>query len=266
MRLTYDVDKIKQLLSAVSGLTGISIAFLNADGEFLYNSGYEGGFCTQIQCDEKYHAMCDCSDRKLLSASHYTGCYESHICYAGLYDAAIPMVKNGVTAGSVIMGRVRTPDSPSVPPIEAGHELLSLYRKTPRFTERQLEYLRILLPNILFESAIEIESDPVMDKIVDYINKNLASDLCLNDLCRRFHISKNTLYERFREQYNCTVNSYIMDRRLELAKQCLVKNDDPIYIIAEQTGFGTGSYFCRLFKKKVGIAPIEFRKKMKTQQ
>ncbi len=261
MKLVYNEDKIQKLLRAVSGLTGISIAFLNPDGEYLFNSLREGNFCSCIQCNDVYKNMCISCDDCLLKRTHKTGAYESHICYAGLYDAAIPMIKNGILAGSVIMGGVRASDSPVKPLIEVEPELIELYQNAPMFTDEQLENLRILLPNILFESAIEIESDPLLDEICNYINSNLGTKLSLNGLCNRFHISKNTLYQRFHEQFNCTVNEYISARRLELAKKMLAQNTDPLYIVAEKSGFVSGTYFSRAFKKMTGISPADYRRK-----
>ncbi len=260
MRFIYNEELIRKLLRAVTGLTGISIDFLNPDGHSIFSGERVNEFCSRIQCSEEQRMRCDCSDKQLLDRSQKSGSYESHICYAGLYDAAIPMIKNGVLAGSVIMGQIRTSDSPEKPYITDDPELLALYENIPQFTDAQLEDLRILLPNILFESAIEVERDPLMDEIGDYIKRNLASELCLNDLCSQFHISKNTLYQRFRERYNCTVNSYITDCRIELAKTLLEQSDEPIYMVAEKTGFGNGTYFSKVFKTNTGYLPTQYRK------
>ena len=236
------------------------MAFLNPDGEFLCNSTFADDFCSRIQCNAEYRKLCNCSDRELLQCSQNNGRYECHICHAGLYDAAIPMIKNGMFAGSVIMGRIRASMSPAEPYITNDPELVFLYQCVPEFTDSQLENLRILLPNILFESAIEIKQDPLLDEIVVYINSNLQKTLNLPELCERFHISKNVLYQRFHSTYNCTVNSFITDRRIELAKKLLLSGEDPAYLVAEKTGLGCDTYFNKIFKKKTGITPAAFRK------
>ena len=260
MRFIYNEEKIQELLCAVSELTGISIAFLDPNNRFLFTSAKEQDFCSLLQCDKEHRQCCNNSDNQLLQNSHRSGTYESHICYAGLYDAAIPMVKNGVLAGSVIMGRVRTSGSPEVPAVTKDPDLVKMYQQLPCLTDKQLESLRILLPNILFESAIEVVCDPIMDEICEYIDENIASELYLGDLCSRFHISKNALYQRFRERYNCTVNAYIVNCRIAIAKQLLSQSTEPVYAVAERAGLKNSTYFSKLFKKYYSVSPLNYRK------
>ena len=46
---------------------------------------------------------------------------------------------------------------------------------------------------------------------------------------------------------------------LEKSKQLLLNTTDPIYVISENIGMANHTYFCKLFKKKTGMTPNEFR-------
>lgn len=260
MRFLYNVDQIHKLLDAVCALTGISMAFLDDKNRFICQSTVDNDYCAIIQEIGNNRDNCNCSDMQLLEMSNQSGKYECHICYAGLYDAAIPLIKNGVRAGSVIMGRIRTRESKMPQFADQSTTLCKLYESRPIFTDEQLESLRILLPNILFESAVVVEFDSVFNDVIDYINNNLDQPLTIDSLCARFHISKNVLYQQFREQLNTTINSYITDRRLDAAKQMLKSSNLPVYIIAEKAGFGCSTYFNRVFKEKTGMTPASYRK------
>ncbi len=45
----------------------------------------------------------------------------------------------------------------------------------------------------------------------------------------------------------------------------IVQSDDAIKVIAFKVGFRDSNYFCRVFKKEVGMSPTEYRKSRNTQ-
>ena len=140
------------------------------------------------------------------------------------------------------------------------YELLNkLYNKLPFFSDKKISYLTDLLPRILFQNAIEIVNDSFIEEINKYIENNLNEDLSINSLSQRFFISKNKLYNIFKENYDITVNNYITDKRIEKAKELLKNTNEPIYKIADDIGINNYTYFCKLFKRKIGITPREYR-------
>ena len=157
------------------------------------------------------------------------------------------------------MGRVRTTFTEQNPMLDNGDVCANLYNKVPVFTDEQLTSLRVLLPNILFESSIRIEYDSLVEKIVEFISENYQSTITIGDICKRFHISKNVLYQNFRNELDCTVNDYIVNFKIERAKEMLAGTALPVYLIAEKCGFVTNTYFNRVFKKKSGITPSNYR-------
>jgi transcriptional regulator GlxA family with amidase domain len=54
---------------------------------------------------------------------------------------------------------------------------------------------------------------------------------------------------------------YVHTLRLEEAKQALETSDIAIEQIAREVGYEDGSFFRRLFRRKVGITPLEYRKR-----
>jgi two-component system response regulator YesN len=113
---------------------------------------------------------------------------------------------------------------------------------------------------VLFESAIFIEHDSRLDEITEFIKNNLTEKLSLELICKRFLMSKNSLYAAFKEHLGTTVAEYITDARLERAKAMLRDTAAPVYEIAESVGVNNYTYFCKLFKKKEGVSPMEYRK------
>ena len=258
MKIQYNIPKLEQILRDLSILTGISVSFLDTERKGLCHRAKEHDFCTEIQKDATIHAKCAESDRTIVETCRQSRCFESHICHAGLYDAVIPIIKNGLIAGYVIMGRIRSTKSPERADTDC-EVLNALYQQMPYFTDEQIESLRSLLQDILFESAIELDTDNAIDDIARFIQTHLDEELTVDSLCARFYVSRNYLYQGIKRYYDVTVNEYISRLRLEKAKQLLTKTKDPIRIICEQVGIHNYTYFCKWFKKNAGVSPTQFR-------
>lgn len=258
MLIKYNVEKLREILTDLSVLTGITIDFSDTNGNYICSDIKCDNFCTALQKDGNIHKRCSSSDRVLLDKCKSSGKYEWHICHAGLYDSAMPIVKSGICVGFIIMGRIRSSASPSS--FEGSDGLSELYLRLPFFDSRQLEALRTLLSNIFFAGAIEIEYNELIEKITHYIENNVNKALSVESICSALFISKNCLYKSIREYYGCTVNEYITDLRLEAAKARLCETNETVYAVCESSGFDNCTYFSKLFKRKTGLTPTEYRR------
>lgn len=258
MKVRYDVKKMKKILSSLSVLMGITMSFLDPDRKTLCSCLKENDFCSALQSDINNKNRCNCSDNLILNKCLESKQFESHICYAGLFDAAMPIIKDDVFAGMLIMGRLRLSGNSEMPPLPK--DMKAKYEALPEINNEQIAALEILLPNVLFESAIFIENDGVFNEIIEYLNENLQKTISIEHICKKFHISKNSLYAYFSKHYEKTVNEFITDLKIEKSKQLLLSTKDPIYLISENIGMTNHTYFCKLFKKKTGMTPNEFRK------
>lgn len=254
MRIRYDVEKMKRIISDLSVLTGISMSFLDTERRTLCNCVKDNDYCSVLQLDKKNKRLCNCSDDLILNKCLETKRFEGHICHAGLFDAAMPIIKDGIFAGIVLMGRVRFANGEK--------KAEALYGEIPEFRDEQIKSLGTLLPNVLFESAIFIEFDDRINEITEYIKNNLTESLSVDHICKRFLMSKNTLYGLFKDHFNNTVNEFITEARMEKARGLLRETNVPVYEIAEAAGINNYTYFCKLFKKREGISPTEYRKEL----
>ena len=258
MKIKYNKEIIRQIINDLSELTGVSMAFLDTNYMYVCSHTNINDFCTAIQ-NSGSRSKCLRSDEIVIERSKKSRQFESHICHAGLYDAAMPIIKNGIFAGVIIMGRVRLQDSyPDKEFFENSH-LKKLYYQLPELTQKQILALQSLFPNILFQNGIYIEQDDILERICEYIEAHINENINLRDICTNFQISKNKLYDAFRQSFDTTVNDYIINCRIEKAKKLLSDTDLPIYIISESVGIDNYPYFCRIFKRKSGVTPSEYR-------
>ena len=258
MRIRYDVDKMERIIHDLSVLTGISISFLDTERRTLCSSIKDNDYCSFLQTDDKNMRLCNRSDSIILKKCMESRCFEGHVCHAGLFDAAMPIIKDGVFAGIVLMGRVKHSSDFDTSGLSA--EVKEKYDAVPLFNDVQIASLGSLLPNILFESAIFIEYDSRLNEIAEYVRNNLTERLSVEHICKKFLMSKNSLYASFREHFNTTVTEYITDARMERARSLLKETSAPVYEVAEAVGINNYTYFCKCFKKKEGVSPTEYRK------
>ena len=268
MKYKYNLSTLEHIINDLTKLTGVAISVLDHEYHRLITSSASNDYCTVLQQSEEKRQLCSCSDRNILAKCIASQRLERHVCFAGLCDAAMPIMKDGIILGYIVFGRIRSPQSPTnstyATDSESGDYLNTLYHNLPFFTEDQLNCLYDLFSHILFEKAIEIETDSFIESATAFIDNHLGEQITIETLCHALNVSRNYLYRSFHECYGQTVNDYITERRIDKAKTLLTETTDPVYSIAEKTGFENHTYFCKLFKKKTGSSPSQYRGKART--
>jgi len=268
INIKYDIDKIKNVISDFANVTRISIALVDVDLNILFTYAYNTPlFCEKLQTSPKGKQLCVESDKKLFKKGMAEKGFVSHTCRAGLTDSVMPISKNGILSGYVLFGRVREGDFfdeiyPHLRWMNADYKSLKKdYMQVACFNKSQLESISRLCSKILFENAIEIELDKSLQKAVCYIEKNIGEKLTIQSICGNCHISKNTLYRLFKEAFGCTVNEYILDKKVEKAKKLLLTTRRTIFEIGEEVGIYDAAQFSRTFKKFTNMSPKEYRQR-----
>jgi signal transduction histidine kinase/ligand-binding sensor domain-containing protein/DNA-binding response OmpR family regulator len=108
---------------------------------------------------------------------------------------------------------------------------------------------------------IEIESGDakLLNKIVQHIDAKLnAPELSVEELSKHIGMSRGSLYHKLLELTGLTPIEYIRSVKLDRAAALLEKSDYNVAQIAYMTGFGTPSYFSRLFKARYKVLPTEY--------
>ncbi len=107
--------------------------------------------------------------------------------------------------------------------------------------------------------SIDDKSKRILD-IQQYIDRYFKDNLTLESVADRFFISKYYLAHSFKDITGFTFKQYILLKRIAHAKNQLYFTDKSITDIAIESGFNSQSNFIRIFKKKEGITPLQFRK------
>lgn len=76
-------------------------------------------------------------------------------------------------------------------------------------------------------------------------------------------LNERTFKRRFRKATGMTPIDYVLTLRLEEAKQMLEAGDDPFEAIAEAVGYQDAAFFGRKFSARVGLTPLQYRRKFR---
>ena len=109
-------------------------------------------------------------------------------------------------------------------------------------------------------SVKKAEVHPIIKKVCDYIDENLAKDISLEETADFAGVSIFYLSKLFKEEKGETFINFVSDKRLEKARQLLESTDLSIKEITAEVGYNDQNYFSRIFKNKYGLSPKEYRK------
>ena len=100
-----------------------------------------------------------------------------------------------------------------------------------------------------------------ISEVITYININYNKQLTIKDMSKKAGYSQSRFAHLFKESTNMTPLAYCNNIRLKNACEMLTGTNCSIGDVALKCGFEDQLYFCRVFKKKYGISPSEFRRK-----
>ena len=144
-------------------------------------------------------------------------------------------------------------------------ELLRMNAETYADTEILTSNLLVgLLTALLTVNSISDESDSALQAklktVLAHIDANFTADLSLDELAKRFNISKYYLTREFKRAYGETIFQHIIALRINYAKRLLRFTDKSVEEISALCGFNDQSYFARQFKKTENLTCFAYRK------
>lgn len=120
------------------------------------------------------------------------------------------------------------------------------------------ENARTLASSSYAKVAVEDDSRRIL-KVKNFISKNYMDELRLPELASLACMSSSAFSRFFKLHTGRNISEYIIDLRLGYAARMLVDTDKCISEIGFDCGFNNLSNFNRIFKKKKGCSPSEFR-------
>lgn len=128
------------------------------------------------------------------------------------------------------------------------------------FGKRREGVLSVMLYSVLVDFLEEEAKtkEGEMARVLSFIEEHYAKRITIDELARLARASRSTFCKRFRASFGCTAIEKLTEVRLAAAKQMLTSfPEEKIGAIATKCGFEDAGYFCKVYKKKYGISPIQ---------
>lgn len=103
-------------------------------------------------------------------------------------------------------------------------------------------------------------SQPRVKQVLAYIEEHLDHELRLQELSALAGLSPFHFARSFRQSVGATPHQYILQRRVQHAKELLLRPEWSIEQVASATGFAGASQFSRVFRQSAGATPTEWRR------
>ena len=100
----------------------------------------------------------------------------------------------------------------------------------------------------------------------DFIDHCYDHPLSLDQISEKACFSRYHFLRLFRQAFNKTPHQYLIERRIEKAKELLKGHELRVTDVCFEVGFQSLGSFSSLFQKRVGHAPITYREKARATE
>lgn len=125
------------------------------------------------------------------------------------------------------------------------------------------QHLHTILNRLILTAQKEDSEHPAVPKhiniIIAELEKHYRDKITLDDLARKYGISKFYLSRQFKKHTGSPVGEYLIMLRINHAKELLKYSDCTISEIAGLCGVTNVSHFIRMFRDREGKTPLQYR-------
>ncbi len=135
---------------------------------------------------------------------------------------------------------------------------ISIMEELPKAVKKAIEKLEKSRGEI--EKTEKEEPGTLYLQIEQYIEQNYKFKISLDEIADTLHANRSYLSRLYKNKTGINLFDAILDRRIEAAKEYLITTNMKTYEISVAVGIEDAGYFSKMFKKKTGFSPKDYRK------
>ena len=268
--------------TAFQKVTGLPLMIQPMHGDVMPSSCAQSAFCKQLNVDRACKD-CQCLHNQLMrDASEHAATAK---CGMGLTETAVPIRFGEETIALLKTGQVRHENANQAVLAawaarlkeqgfdgDAIEQLAEAYAKITVVGSDTYEHIVTMLAvfslhvTTLINQLILAQSEeeqPVVSAAKRFIRENLDEKLTLEAIAEAVQVSPFYFCKVFKQATGMTFTEYVNRKRVEWAKQELLKPGATVTEVAFEVGYQSLSQFNRSFLRYAGEAPTKYRKRMK---
>lgn len=113
---------------------------------------------------------------------------------------------------------------------------------------------------------LQVENDSPVAAVQGYILANLEAEHTLPSIAEKMQMSARHLSRVFKQECGITVMNFVNDARIDAARRHLESTDLGLTEIARRCGFGNAATFRRIFTRRLGISPFDYRQRFHSNE
>ena len=132
--------------------------------------------------------------------------------------------------------------------------------------EYKYEYASSLMKSVLMEFyrliniKEKLKSDSELSfKVKNYVDSRFCENITNETVGAYFGYHPHYVNKVFKDSVGCTLHSYVIDKRVDMAKGLLINSSLSLGEVASMCGFASNTYFSECFKARTGCRPTEYR-------
>lgn len=270
--------KLRQILQDFHTITGQHIAIF--DSGFQRIAEYPESrcdFCMLIRSDREGLNRCRQCDLHGMAEAKRKNAVATYVCHAGLIEVCAPIIDEEEILGYIMLGQLLTDEDRKNQwsiikekcaslgcPTRELHQAFQKMKQVPSEVLGATSHIMMACVGyIRLEQLMKRQSNARWQEIQQYISSHLIAPFTLKEMSAQLGISVATICKTVKRNTGKTVGQLVAEDRVQRAGQYLTNTDRPVAEIASIVGIDDYNYFTRLFRRKTGLTPTQYRSREK---
>lgn len=99
-----------------------------------------------------------------------------------------------------------------------------------------------------------------LKRVLALIEDNLGRNVTLDEMAQEAGLSRDHFGRSFRQSLGLAPHTYLVQRRMTVARRLLETTDQPIVTVAMEVGYDSQAYFTTVFRRECGSTPAAYRR------
>ncbi|MBO7170199.1 MAG: helix-turn-helix domain-containing protein [Clostridia bacterium] len=231
---------------------------------------HDNSHCVFVKSHENAARRCAEGQRRV--AARCNGGSFCGTCHAGVTEYVYPIRREGKSIGFISVSGYGTEEGKKRLPSAA-----AAYGIDPRALSETFRTLKSALPpkaqvdtllhplvamlELAYTHTVETPCKTLSEKVMQYVKAHRHSTVTLGEISKHLSFSPSHVSHTFKKETGRSIPAYLTELRLSDACSLLQSSSLSVTEIALSVGFSDANYFSMVFKRSLGVSPLEYKKK-----